>query len=150
MPRIRRLSAAALAATLLLGVAACGDDDDGDVAQVPPAVTEPSAEPTNASSPSPSPSPSEAAADGVEVRIDLVDGKPTERPEANVDVAEGERFTLVMTSDVAQEVHVHGYDKYLTLEPDETARLSFIADKTGSWLVEIHETGAELFNLRVR
>ncbi len=152
--RIRPMLVAALASGLLLGPAACSDDSGDSVAEpAAPAVTAASTGATTAATEQPSAAATAeetASSDGVTVTLELVNGKPSERPEANVDVAEGERFTLVVSSDAAQEIHVHGYDKYLNIAAGTTARLSFIADKAGSWLVENHETGAELFNLRVR
>lgn len=145
----RSMAAATLAAALLLATAACGDDDEPAI-QAPPEQAAPTASASEQVSAEPTAIESPTEEDGVTVRLELVDGDPAERPEPNVDVAEGETFTLIMTSDTAQEVHVHGYDEYLDIEPGKEAELSFTADQTGSWLVENHGTGAELFNLRVR
>lgn len=61
-----------------------------------------------------------------------------------VSVGEGDRVTLNVTADRPVEIHVHGYDVEREVEPDETAELSFEADKTGRFPMEDHDTEADL------
>ncbi|GAB2582224.1 cupredoxin domain-containing protein [Microlunatus antarcticus] len=55
-------------------------------------------------------------------------------------VKAGQTVTITATSDVADSIHVHGYDKTLDLPPGQTASVSFIADVKGVFEVETHET----------
>ena len=149
----------ALAAVLLL-VSGCGGSDSKNNVDSGSAAGAPVATPSASSgtdsmagmdhssmTASPSASPSTA---GVVVHIDLVGGKPKERPEAIVKVTKGETFTLIATSDKAYEIHIHGYDKKLELTPGQTGTVTFTADQTGTFEVEIEDTSTHLFNLQVR
>jgi hypothetical protein len=153
----------ALAAVVLL-VSGCGgsdsknDVDSGSSAGAPVATPSagssadsmagmPGMEGMDHSAMSASPSATPA---GVVVHIDLVNGKPATRPQAIVKVNKGETFTLIATSDKAYEIHIHGYDKKLQLTPGQTGTVSFTADQTGTFEVEIEDTSTHLFNLQVR
>ena len=54
-----------------------------------------------------------------------------------------------MTSDVAEEVHVHGYDLTVDLVPGQPGEVAFTADLPGAYEVELEGTGKLLFQLRV-
>jgi hypothetical protein len=66
-----------------------------------------------------------------------------------VRVAAGERVTLVVTSDTADGVHVHGYDLAAGLSPGEPAEIAFDATVPGIFEVELHEVGTLLLSLQV-
>ena len=66
-----------------------------------------------------------------------------------VPVRLGEQVVLRVTSDVVEQIHVHGYDVYVDLQPGVPAEATFAADKPGSWEVELHDAGRPLFSLRV-
>lgn len=53
------------------------------------------------------------------------------------------------TADVAEEVHVHGYDLFLDLEPGATGSLSFVADIPGIFEVEFERSVTFAFELAV-
>jgi hypothetical protein len=57
--------------------------------------------------------------------------------------------TLTITSDVADEVHLHGYDLTAALTPGTPAELAFDATIPGVFEVELHETGTVLLSLQV-
>lgn len=59
----------------------------------------------------------------------------------------GETVTLRFTSDVADEVHIHGYDIFVELQPGETVEESFTADIPGVVEIETHHGGLILANL---
>lgn len=59
----------------------------------------------------------------------------------------GETVTLRFASDVADEVHIHGYDIYVDLVPGETAEVSFPADIPGTVEIELHHGGREIASL---
>lgn len=83
------------------------------------------------------------------VTVTIAGGTVTPAP-GTVEVPVGEDVTLDVTSDVAEEVHVHGYDKTLDLEPGETASLTFTADIPGVFEVELEGAGTLLFELEVQ
>lgn len=66
-----------------------------------------------------------------------------------VKVALGTPVTLAVSSDVADEVHVHGYDKEAQIPAGETGSVSFTADIPGVFEVELHESGLQLLQLQV-
>jgi heme/copper-type cytochrome/quinol oxidase subunit 2 len=62
------------------------------------------------------------------------------------------RQTVVIkvTSDVADEVHLHGYDKKADAAPGTVATITFVADKPGIFEVELEKKGLRLFELEVK
>lgn len=126
-----------LLVALVLLLAGCSTGADPDAA-LPPAGTIPDA-------PSDAPSPATTAR---VLEVTLAGGKVT-GVESRVDVAVGEQLVLRVTSDVTEEIHIHGYDLYADLAPGQTAQLAFTADLPGSYEVELHQAGRPLFQLRV-
>ncbi len=57
---------------------------------------------------------------------------------------------LVVTSDVEDEVHVHGFDLEGPVGPGEPFEVEFTADRTGQFEVETHDAGQVLLFLLVR
>ena len=66
-----------------------------------------------------------------------------------VQVATGTAVTLVVTSDVADEVHVHGYDIEKELTPGKPVTLQFDATIAGVFEVELHNANTVLLRLQV-
>jgi len=64
-------------------------------------------------------------------------------------VAEGERVVLVVTSDVADEIHLHGYDLSADAAPGSPARIAFTADVAGRFEVELENHGVQIAELTV-
>jgi hypothetical protein len=61
----------------------------------------------------------------------------------------GTPVTLSVTSDVADEAHVHGYDREVEIPAGGTASVSFTANIPGVFEVELHESKLQLFQLQV-
>ncbi len=82
----------------------------------------------------------------IEVRVtgDQISGDT-----GRVQVESGEQVTLAITSDVADEVHLHGYDLTTELVPGAPAELTFAATIPGVFEVELHEAGTVLLSLQV-
>src|SRR3989304_451844 len=57
---------------------------------------------------------------------------------------EGARVVLVVSSDVADEVHLHGYDISRDVAAGGTVRIQFTADVPGRFEVELEEPGARI------
>jgi hypothetical protein len=66
-----------------------------------------------------------------------------------VPVRAGTPVTLVVTSDAADEVHVHGYDLSADLAPGTPATVEFDATIPGVFEVELHDAGTLLLSLQV-
>lgn len=56
-------------------------------------------------------------------------------------VYRGDRVALLIESEVAGELHLHGYDREVALKPGGKARLSVEADRSGQFEMELHEPG---------
>ena len=83
-------------------------------------------------------------------RIEVqVSGGQVSGDTGRVPVAADEHVTLVITSDVADEVHVHGYDLEAELSPGQPTELVFDATIPGVFEVELHEAGTQLLSLQV-
>lgn len=132
----RRL--APLLALVLLSGCSTGTDDTA----APAPTSAPTAAATSAT-PAASPSPT-----GTVVEVTYAGGEVT-GVESRVSVKLGEKVVLRFTSDVAEEIHVHGYDLYTDLAPGAPAEIAFTADIPGSFEVELHEAGRPLYQLRV-
>ncbi len=62
----------------------------------------------------------------------------------------GSTVSIEVTSDVADEVHLHGYDKKVDVTPDAPATLTFTADIPGIFEVELESRAIKLIDLAVR
>lgn len=71
----------------------------------------------------------------------------TETP--RVEAAVGDTVELRLVSDVAEELHVHGYDLLVDLEPGVEVVLRFTADIPGIFEIELEGAGIEVFSLEV-
>jgi hypothetical protein len=62
----------------------------------------------------------------------------------------GSTVDFVVASDIADEVHVHGYDKTAEVAAGATVTVRFVADKLGVFEVELENNGVRLTKLDVR
>ncbi|WP_199920544.1 hypothetical protein [Streptomyces katrae] len=99
--------------------------------------------------PSPPVPPSPEAQAGRTVTLTVRDGKVTPAP-GRTELRRGERIALRVTSDRADTLHVHGYDKELALPAGQEATLVLTADRSGLFEVETHESRLVLTQLLVR
>jgi hypothetical protein len=82
------------------------------------------------------------------IEVTFADGKAS-GDTGRVQVAVGTSVTLVVTSDVADEVHVHGYDKEAELSPGQPTEIEFDATIPGIFEVELHHASTVLRRLQV-
>jgi hypothetical protein len=131
-----------LTAALVLALSSCAGTDPGA------APASDSAAPSTSGAPetSAAQTPSTPAGQRIEVTVtrDQVSGDT-----GRVSVPLGEPVTLVVTSDVADEVHLHGYDLTAALEPGTPTELAFDATIPGVFEAELHEAGTVLLSLQV-
>jgi nitrous oxide reductase len=121
-------------ALLVVAIAACGGGDDAPSPDEAPTTTTTTA--------------AAVAESGLDIEIVVTGGEP-EGGVRTETVDLGDRVTLTITSDTADEVHVHGYDLVVPLVPGEPATVSFDADQPGVWEVELHDAGNVLVELQV-
>jgi hypothetical protein len=62
---------------------------------------------------------------------------------------QGDTVEFRVRSDVADEVHVHGYDLMKDVEPGQTITFSFPADIPGIFEIELEGAGRQIAQLRV-
>jgi len=82
------------------------------------------------------------------VSVVVVDGVP-KGGIVRKTVAKGDRVVLVVRSDVADEIHVHGYDVSRDVAAGGTARLAFVAKLPGRFEVELEQRGVQIADLTV-
>jgi hypothetical protein len=85
----------------------------------------------------------------VTVAVTIKGGKPTGGI-VHAKASKGDHVTLVVHSDVADEVHLHGYDLHKDVEAGGTARIAFTADITGSFEAELESRGLQILELTVQ
>jgi heme/copper-type cytochrome/quinol oxidase subunit 2 len=68
----------------------------------------------------------------------------------NVTVAKGRQVVLIVNSDVADEVHLHGYNLKRDVTPGTPARLPFRATINGTVEVELEQRGVPLARITTR
>jgi hypothetical protein len=145
----RLLPLVALLAVVALGAAACGGSEEPTTTAV---TTEPPAT-TTTPAPPPPPPPVETKPkpkpESRRVTIVVRDGKVVGGL-ARATFAKGEKVVLVVRSDIADEVHLHGYDVSKNVAPGTPARLAFVASLPGRFEVELEERGLPIADLTVR
>jgi hypothetical protein len=132
--------AAVAAVVILFVVLAGGDDDNAD--QTTTTQTQPAAGPTGATGQEQSqPQPPTK-------RIVIVDGKPRGGVQ-RLEYEKGDRIQFVVNSDVADEIHVHGYDVKKDVPAGGSVRFSFPARIEGVFEVELEDRKQQIAELRV-
>ncbi|MFD2093566.1 cupredoxin domain-containing protein [Blastococcus deserti] len=147
MPLLRpgRSPAALAGLSLAVVLTGCAGTDsaaapDGATVSTPTATATTSGGPASAAP--------TAAAEGQRIEVTVAGGQVT-GDTGRIPVPAGEQLTLAVTSDVADEVHLHGYDLTADLTPGQPAELSFTASIPGVFEVELHEAGTVLLSLQV-
>ena len=141
--RTTTLLAAALVLLLGFAVASCGDDA-GDTTTT---TTQTTTDTTSDSTTTETTTEPEVEQPTV-VRVTVVDGVP-EDGIVRASVSKDDRVALVVTSDVADEIHVHGYDIMRDVTAGGTARLPFTATLPGVFEVELEDHGVQIAELTV-
>ncbi|HVF03682.1 MAG TPA: hypothetical protein VNA20_02470 [Frankiaceae bacterium] len=153
----RRARVALLALPALLALGACTDDPATPSPSPTAAGTSPpssSSAPPNAATVTPSlpagctaPSPAPA---GAVVVTAAVGGTSVMTERQRYDVPLGSAVRIEVTTDVADEVHVHGYDLRAVTKPGCPTALDLTANIPGSVEVELERGHLRLFELRSR
>jgi hypothetical protein len=149
------------AALLVVAAAGCGGDESAQTTApgtTAPATTAPetTASPTTTATTTtapattaPPPPATKPEPDVTLVKITIRGGKVVGGLE-RVTVEKDRDVTLLVTADVSDEVHLHGYDKSADVTPQKPARLVFKATLRGRFEVELEERGLQIAELTVK
>jgi hypothetical protein len=132
MTRLLIVAAAVVVAVGLFIVLRPDGDEGGAQTTTTTATTSTTTPTTTVPPPPPAPPPP------ARVRINVRDGRPVGGIR-RVTVGKGRRVVLIVTSDVADHVHLHGYDVMRDVAPGRPARLSFAATIVGTVEVELED-----------
>ena len=67
-----------------------------------------------------------------------------------IKVDQGEEVTINVTSDEAEEFHLHAYDNSVELEPNKQVALTFTAELSGRFPFELEHSKTEIGALEVQ
>ena len=137
---MRAMTSFLVVLALTLGLAACGGRDEA----TPITTTETETPVTNTDTQT------ETTDSGVAkvVRITVTNGLPAGGI-VRQSVSEGDRVVIVVNSDVADEIHLHGYDLKKDVTVGGTARIPFRATIPGRFEVELEQRGTQIAELTV-
>lgn len=140
--RSSRVPAALVVAAAVLLTGCAGTDASETGART-------SAGPTASTAPSTtSVSPTTSAPAGTNIAVSYAGGQVS-GDTGRITAPTGDQVTITVTSDVADEIHLHGYDLSAPVGPDTPATLTFQATIPGVFEVELEELGTLLFSLQV-
>jgi hypothetical protein len=146
--RIATILAAVAALVGGLALASCGGDDS-ESAGTTTTTTETTTSESTTTETTTTETTTEAEPQGPTiVRVTVVDGAP-KGGIVRETVSKGDRVALVVTSDVADEIHLHGYDISRDVRAGGTARIVFTASIPGRFEVELEERGVPIADLTV-
>ncbi|MGH3681613.1 MAG: hypothetical protein ACRDT2_15385 [Natronosporangium sp.] len=93
--------------------------------------------------------PASPAEDVQLLEFDIADGQASP-PLDRVTVDRGTTVRIVVTGDQPDELHLHGYDLSARIGPGEQGVIEFVADQTGLFELETHDTALVLLQLQVQ
>jgi hypothetical protein len=140
------LGAVAVAVVLFLVLRPEGDEE-AETAPTTTAQTEPGT--TTQSGTTTQPATTTARAEPEPVRVVFRDGRVRGGVQT-FSFEQGDQIRLVVSADVADHVHVHGFDLVADVAPGRPAQFTFRADLTGSFEVELEDRHVPVVELRVR
>jgi hypothetical protein len=155
-PDFRKVALIAAGLGLLVSLFfALRPDDDNEsgagttVAQTTTAETTEAPPATTEQATTEAPPATTAAPEAVHLNYVIVGGEPQGGIQRD-SVARGRDVVITVTSDVADEVHVHGYDLMADVAPGAPATIRFTADAPGRFEIELENTGVQIAELEVR
>ena len=137
---------ALIAAALL--ITGCGGSDSSDAAATTEtAVATTAPEPVTTTAPA-EPVPTTTAAGPKTINVVVKNAAPEGGIE-RATVAKGDEVVLVVHSDVADEVHLHGYDLSTDVPAGGVGRIRFVATVPGRFEAELEQRGVKIADLTV-
>jgi hypothetical protein len=139
----RQLALALLLVAAGLALASCGGDDEaGDTTETTTTTTtQTTTETTTTTTQPPVDRPTE-------IRVRVVGGAPRGGI-VRKSVDQGDRVVVIVTSDVSDHVHVHGYDLFGDVAPGKRVRIAFRARIPGRFTIELEDRHAQIAELTV-
>jgi hypothetical protein len=131
---VKTLPALCACVLVTAALAGCGSSDNGSMS-----TTETTSTTTTTTTAAPKP---------VEVAIVVENGAP-KGGIVRKTVSKGDHVVLVVTSDVADEIHLHGYDMKKDVSAGGTIHLPFTATLPGRFEVELEQRGVQIADLTV-
>ena len=153
----------ALAVLLIVFVVLRGGNDDGDSSSSSNAQTTATQSPstststatgetgstsTATSTPTTTSTATSTPAEPAVRTINVVNGQP-EGGIKTISYDKGDQVRLKVSSDVADEIHVHGYDLMKDVEQGGSVQFSFEASIEGRFEIELENAGTQIANLEV-
>jgi hypothetical protein len=118
-----------------------GGDDD-------PMLLTPTAEPITTTTATTDTTLTEPAPEQARIVVTVRGGRPVGGI-ARTTASQGDPVLVIVRSDVADHVHVHGYDLFGDVGPGRPARMQFRASLTGRFEIELEDRGQEIAQLTV-
>jgi hypothetical protein len=143
------LGAVAVAVVLFLVLRPEGDDDAGATTSAPATTTATGEATTTNGTTSEPAATTTAPAEPEPVRVVFRDGRVRGGVQT-FSFEPGDQVRLIVRSDVADHVHVHGFDLFADVAPGHPAQFTFRADLTGAFDIELEDRHVLLAELRVR
>jgi FtsP/CotA-like multicopper oxidase with cupredoxin domain len=132
--RIVLVVAALAVAVAAFVIAQPGDDDDSKQSSNTTQTQEPTGTGTETDTTAEQPAePAEPPVTRINVKGGVIDGDVK-----SIEVAKGDTVRIVVTSDVEDEIHLHGYDIEKEAGPGKPARFKFKATLEGAFELESH------------
>lgn len=141
------IALAAVAAVVGL-TTSCSASDEPSTATTTTATQAPAATTTDAATSTTAASTATDTAANQVISVTVAGGQVTPPP-ADVPVKLGSTVTIMVTSDVDDEVHVHGYDQSVELHAGHAEQLQLTANIPGEFDVELEQKHLQLFTLQV-
>jgi hypothetical protein len=126
--------ASVLAAVMVAGCGSGGGAGSGGSGSAPAAATTGTSGSASLST----------SSSGTKVGVTIAAGKVAPDPGGKVEVATGDHVHISVTSDHADEIHVHGYDIEKEVSAGGTVTIDFTADIPGQFEVEAHKLSPSL------
>ncbi len=138
----------AIAAVFFVVLRPDDDDSSSSTPPPPPPPTTPTTPTTVVTQPPPPPTTPKPPA-VARVPIAVRGGTPVGGIR-RVTVAKNRQVVLVVSSDVADHVHLHGYDIMRDVAPGSPARLAFKATIPGRFEAELEDAGLQIADITVK
>jgi copper(I)-binding protein len=138
---MKRIVLAAACVLAVVALAGCGSDDDESASSTDTTTTTETTTDTETTT-------TTEAETRTLVKITVVDGQPQGgivRQTVNKD----DQVVLVVTSDVADEIHLHGYDVSRDVTAGGTVRLPFKATIPGRFEAELESRSVQIADITV-
>jgi hypothetical protein len=133
-----RKAVALLCAVAAIGLVACGGNDDGSTARE---ATEATTQKSNGSDTAAKAKPSIPT-------IVIKDGEPVGGVQ-ELEYSAGDQIRFEVRSDIADEIHIHGYDLMKDVPAGGAVSFTFPAEIEGIFEVELEDRAEQIAELRV-